>query len=318
MQIHLRRPHPVQLLLVGLDRTSLLPCRQSRFQLRCFARQLFAAVDLGLVGYFRAKVRSLLGEDGDFRSELRAGTTEALKETLAAILQEVAVKLAISLALKIISLLNPAGALFQLLRTAYDAVMFFVKNMGEILKLFDTARQAFMTAVQGGGVGAIAGKVESLLAGAVVPALDAIARLIGIASLPDGIKKVLMTLKRLAQKPAKAFLSAIGRPLSRLFDKALAFFGLTGIKPKPLIEPSACSSKPNQSPKQQTRVWVQPDGQVMVQDQMQQRRKLEEFLHTLPAADVAPARSGQPGEAWPPSAWHPGDRRDGRSDRGAG
>jgi len=249
------------------------------------------------VGYFKAKVQSLLGEDGDFRSELRAGTKDALVGMLVEMLKQVALQLIVALAVKIISLLNPAGAIVQILRTAYDAVMFFINNMGRILKLFDTARQAFMTAVQGGGVGAIAGKVESLLAGAVVPSLDAVARLIGIGSLPSKIRAVLMTLKRLAQKPARAFLSAIGRPLSRLFDKALAFFGLTGIKPKPLIEPSACQSKPGQSPKQQTRVWVQPEGQVMVQDQMQQRRPLEEYLHTLPGAspmDIAAAlKSGK-------------------------
>ncbi|MBP0904182.1 DUF4157 domain-containing protein [Mariniflexile gromovii] len=122
------------------------------------------------------------------------------------------------MSVKLLSMLNPAGAIVQAIMLLYDVVMFFVENWDRII---DFVKSVFdsIGAIASGAIGQAAGFVEKTLGKTIPMILSFAARFVGLSGIGKAIRKVIETI----QKPFKAILDKmvkfLVKQVSKLFGK---------------------------------------------------------------------------------------------------
>ena len=111
----------------------------------------------------------------------------------------------------LISMLNPAGAFIKACKMIYDVVMFFVEKAAQIKEFVDAVLDS-VESIAGGGVGAVASKIENTLAKMLPVLIGFLASLLGLGGIADKIKKIIETI----QKP-------IAKVVDWVVGKAVAF-----------------------------------------------------------------------------------------------
>lgn len=109
--------------------------------------------------------------------------------------------------IKLISTLNPVGAIVQAIITLYDVVMFFVNNWQQILDFVDSIFSSISNIAKG-AIGQASAFIEKTLALTIPLILKFLAQFLGLG----GIGK---TIRNIIQK--------IQRPINNLLDKIIGF-----------------------------------------------------------------------------------------------
>jgi len=91
---------------------------------------------------------------------------------------------------KLVSMLNPAGAFIQAIIAIYNTIMFFVERLQQIAQVAMAVIDS-ISAIAAGAIGAAANKVESTLAGLLTLAISFLARLMGLGRVSDAIRNVV-------------------------------------------------------------------------------------------------------------------------------
>jgi hypothetical protein len=131
-----------------------------------------------------------------------AAAWEKIKEQLAnlkelildEIMNFVVVKVVQSAIVKLVSMLNPAGAFIQAIIATYNTVMFFVERLRQIVQV----TMAFIdsiSAIASGVIAAAANKVESTLAGLLTLAISFLARLVGLGKVSDVVVNIVNKIR---------------------------------------------------------------------------------------------------------------------------
>ena len=133
-----------------------------------------------------------------------AGIFELLKEKLdpRAILDQVlnaAVEFLIegmikSVALRVVALFNPVGAIVQAIELIYRVLKWIFRNAARIFSLIETVVNG-ITDILSGNIGGMASAVEIALAKLIPPVIDFLAGLLNLGGLPDKIKGVILNLQ---------------------------------------------------------------------------------------------------------------------------
>lgn len=97
-------------------------------------------------------------------------------------------------AVKLVSMLNPAGAIVQAVMAIYDAITWLFDNAAKIFKVVEAIVNGAADLIAG-NTAALAGKVELALAGMIAPAIDFVAELIGLGDLPGKIAGIIKDLQ---------------------------------------------------------------------------------------------------------------------------
>lgn len=162
-----------------------------------------------------------------FRNEGFAGLWEHIKEKVGdmkdAIIEEVKtffkesiIKAAIEF---LLSALTPASGFIKVCKSIINVVMFFVKNLQNILKLLDSILDSMADIVLG-KIDKAAGKVEQALADILLVGIKFLAALVGI-----NLDKIQAKISKIIN----AVRNPINRALAWFFDKAEAFARKTGL-----------------------------------------------------------------------------------------
>lgn len=108
---------------------------------------------------------------------------------------------------KILSMLNPAGAIVQAIIMLYDVVMFFIENWNRIL---DFVKSVFdsIGAIASGAVGQAAQFIENTLGKTIPIMLSFFARFVGLSGIGTAVKNII---------------KAIQRPFKKILDKIVGF-----------------------------------------------------------------------------------------------
>ncbi|MEO1061300.1 MAG: hypothetical protein AAFZ07_07760 [Actinomycetota bacterium] len=136
----------------------------------------------------------------------------------------------------LISLLNPAGALFKVAKAIYDVVTFFVQRAAQIGQLLSSIYRS-VRAVASGAFGSVAGFVEDALARSIPVAIGFLASLLGLGGIADKVKGIIEAIRKpinaaigkvvdLALRFARPLISAMGRGAARVrsgVDRAKAW-----------------------------------------------------------------------------------------------
>ena len=109
-----------------------------------------------------------------------------------------------SATIKLISMLNPAGAIFQAIKLLYDTVMFFVENWQRIVDFVNAIFDS-IGSIAKGAVGAASKFIEKTLGLTIPMIISFLARFIGLSGISKAIKNVIKTV----QKPFKKVLDKI-------------------------------------------------------------------------------------------------------------
>jgi hypothetical protein len=96
----------------------------------------------------------------------------------------------------IVSLLNPAGAIYQALKLIYEAVTWIMDNASKIFTLIQSIVDGAAN-IMSGAIGGAATMIENAL-GAIVPiVIDLFAKLVGLGGVPDKVKEVVGGLQEM-------------------------------------------------------------------------------------------------------------------------
>ena len=91
---------------------------------------------------------------------------------------------------KLVSMLNPAGAFIQAVIAIYNTIMFFVERLQQIAQVAMAVIDS-VAAIAAGAIGVAANKVENTLAGLLTLAISFLARLMGMGRVSDAIRSVV-------------------------------------------------------------------------------------------------------------------------------
>jgi hypothetical protein len=122
---------------------------------------------------------------------------------------------------KLLSMLNPAGAIIQAILLLYDVVMFFVDNWERIVSFVQSIFDSISN-IAGGAIGQAAAFIEKALGKTVPMIISFLAQFLGLGGIGKTIRKIIETVRKPIEK-------IIGKVVGWLVKGAKKVFGrLTG------------------------------------------------------------------------------------------
>ncbi len=130
----------------------------------------------------------------------------------------VAVELVKQGILKLVSMLNPAGAIVQAILAIYNTVMFFVENWDRIV---DFVKSIFNSIgdIAMGKLSAAAQAIERAMALSIPIMLAFLARFIGLSGIGKAVKKIIMKIRRPIDKVVGKAINFMVKQVKKLFGK---------------------------------------------------------------------------------------------------
>ena len=99
-----------------------------------------------------------------------------------------------SVALRVLALFNPVGAIVQAIELIYKVLKWIFRNAARIFSLIETVVNG-ITDILAGNIGGMATAIEMALAKLIPPVIDFLAGLLNLGGLPDKIKGVIINLQ---------------------------------------------------------------------------------------------------------------------------
>jgi hypothetical protein len=121
----------------------------------------------------------------------------------------------------IATLFTPAGAFIKAAQAIYAGIRFLIDNIDRIAEIVD----AFLSSVElavAGKTDAISQKIVKALQGAIVLAIDFLAKLLRLGNLADKVRKILNAIR----KPVERAIEAVLKRLKPLVRRILKRFGV--------------------------------------------------------------------------------------------
>ena len=122
---------------------------------------------------------------------------------------------------KLLSMLNPAGAIVQAIMLLYDVVMFFIENWNRIVdfvkSVFDSVGE-----IASGAIGKAAGFIEKTLGMTVPIILSFAARFVGLSGIGTAIRKIIKTIQKPFKKILDRMIKFLVKQVKKLFKSGKA------------------------------------------------------------------------------------------------
>jgi len=123
--------------------------------------------------------------------------------------------------IKLVSFLNPAGAIIQAIIAIYNTVMFFVENIKRIIEMVKTVFNSIGNIAMG-KISAAAQAVESAMARTIPIILNFIARLLGLSGIGKAITDVIKKIREPIDKIVNKVLDSVVAMAKKLLGKGKA------------------------------------------------------------------------------------------------
>lgn len=141
-----------------------------------------------------------------------------LKDTVIGAIKEWAVAQIVKKAsIKLLTMLNPAGAFVQAVLLIYDTVMFFVNNWDRIVEFVKSVFNSIGD-IADGKIGSAAKYIEKMLGLGMTLLMTFLARFVGLGGIATKIKKVITKLGNKVR-------NAIKKAVKKIADKVKGWFG---------------------------------------------------------------------------------------------
>jgi hypothetical protein len=153
--------------------------------------------------------------------QIKAELSELKDQMIAQVTQMITTEVVKAAVVKLVSMLNPAGAVVQAIVAIYNTVTFFIEKINQI----GTVVASFVdsiSAIASGMVGNAAKKVETTMANTLTIIIAFLAKFAGLGNIPN---KVVGIVKKI-RAPIDKGLDKIVAWLGKMLEKAKQLFGI--------------------------------------------------------------------------------------------
>ena len=170
-----------------------------------------------------AEILVVLAKDGP------AAAWEQIKEEIAelksSLIQEVTTMVQVEIVKaavkKVVSMINPAGAVVQAILAIYNTIQFFVQRISQIAATVGAFVHS-LAAIAAGQVTAAAKRVEETMANTLVVVLSFLARLVGLGGIPKRLVGIVERIRKPIDKGMDRIVAWLGKMLKKLMAGAKA------------------------------------------------------------------------------------------------
>jgi hypothetical protein len=120
---------------------------------------------------------------------------------------------------KIVSMINPAGAVIQAILAIYNTVMFFVERISQLAATVASFIDS-IAAIASGKVTAAAQRVEQTLASTLVLVISFLARLVGLGGIPQRLVGIVQKIRKPIDKGLDRIVDWLGALLKKIGSAA--------------------------------------------------------------------------------------------------
>ncbi|GAA5216495.1 DUF4157 domain-containing protein [Corallincola platygyrae] len=153
-----------------------------------------------------ALVRTLITEGpAALWQQIRQGITNLRQMVIQQIMNFVAVRIVQAAVIRLVSMLNPAGAFVQAILAIYNTIMFFVERLRTIMQVARSVINSIV-AIAAGRIRPAAARVERAMVGGLTLVISFLARLLGLGGISRAIQRII---------------NRIRRPIDRALDRAI-------------------------------------------------------------------------------------------------
>ena len=162
---------------------------------------------------------------------IKAKAAEIKQKVMDGIRNWVIVQVVKQAVLKLVSFLNPAGAIVQAVLAIYNVIMFFVQNIQRIIQFVKSVFES-VGDIAMGKLSAAAQAVERAMAMTIPIILGFLARLIGLSGIGKAVSKVITKVRKPIDKVVDKVVDKIAQFAKKLTGKAKAKKGAGKLKDK--------------------------------------------------------------------------------------
>ncbi|MCC6412882.1 MAG: hypothetical protein IT270_14555 [Saprospiraceae bacterium] len=123
--------------------------------------------------------------------------------------------------IKLLSMLNPVGAIVQAILAIYNTVMFFVENWQRIVDFVGSIFSSIGNIAKG-AISAAAAAIERALALTIPIILGFLARFIGLSGVGKAVKNIIMKLRKPIDKVVHKMADMVGKLVKKVVGKGKA------------------------------------------------------------------------------------------------
>jgi hypothetical protein len=123
--------------------------------------------------------------------------------------------------IKLLSFLNPAGAIIQAILAIYNTIMFFVENWDRIVQFVKTVFSSIADIAMG-KLAAAAQAVERALAMTIPIILNFLARLIGLSGIGKAVTKIIKKIRKPIDNVVDKVIASVAKMAKKLLKKGKA------------------------------------------------------------------------------------------------
>jgi len=170
-----------------------------------------------------AKILVTLVKDGPAAAweEIKTELTELKDQLISQVIQMVTTEIVKAAVVKLVTSLNPAGAVIQAILAIWNTVTFFIEKIQQIAAVVASFIDS-ISAIAAGQIDAAAKKVEQTLANTLVLVIGFLAKLVGAGDVPKKVVAIIRKIRDPIDKGLNKIVDWLGKMLQKLVGAAKA------------------------------------------------------------------------------------------------
>ena len=151
--------------------------------------------------------------------QIKAELTELKDQLVSQVSSMIQIEVVKAAVKKLVSMLNPVGAVIQAIIAIYNTVTFFVEKIRQIGAVVGSIIDS-IAAIAAGAVGGAAKRVEQTLANTLVVVLAFLAKFAGLGGIPDKLVGIVKKVRNPIDKGMDKIVDWLGKMLQKLLSAA--------------------------------------------------------------------------------------------------
>ena len=156
--------------------------------------------------------------------QIKTELSELKDQLIAQVTQMVSVEIVKAAVMKLVSMINPAGAVIQAIIAIYNTVTFFIEKINQIAAVVGSFIDS-ISAIAAGQVDAAAKKVETTMANTLTVVIAFLAKFAGLGGIPAKLVGIVKKIRKPIDKGLDKIVAWLGKMLGKL-GGAIAQAGL--------------------------------------------------------------------------------------------
>jgi hypothetical protein len=153
--------------------------------------------------------------------QIKAELTDLKDQLISQITQMISIEVVKAAVIKLVSMLNPAGAVIQAILAIYDTIMFFVEKIKQIAAVVAAFIDS-ISAIAAGIVTSAAKKVEQTLANTLTLVIAFLAKFARLGSIPEKVVGIIKKIRQPIDKGLDKIVAWLGNMLKKVVGAAKA------------------------------------------------------------------------------------------------